>query len=188
MHFVVDRFGWWILAAVGAVFGTGPVLVLGPFGLPLLVFGVAALLVGIATEKGAPRRMPVIALGAVWLVVGAALLMDSPIHTSVGGTGVVPLHETRPPESDSRALKRTLPAGKRVVVKKGRPGQVLRSPYTSIKRQSFRSHAVAKVVACLRKAGVEIPPSDSTLLSSTSGIQTRSPQVKAAIGKCRSEL
>jgi hypothetical protein len=55
------------------------------------------------------------------------------------------------------------------------------------KRQSFRSLAVAKVVACLHKAGVQIPPSDSNLLSSTSGIKTRSPQVKTAIGKCRSE-
>jgi hypothetical protein len=55
------------------------------------------------------------------------------------------------------------------------------------KRQSFRSLAVAKVVACLHEAGVQIPPSDSDLLSSTSGIKTRSPRVKAAIGKCRSE-
>jgi signal peptidase I len=69
---------------------------------------------------------------------------------------------------------------------------VLRRPYASIKlqskRQSFRSHAVAKVVACLHKAGVEIPPSDSAVLSNTSGIKTRDPRVKAAIGKCRSEL
>ncbi len=55
------------------------------------------------------------------------------------------------------------------------------------KRQSFRSLAVAKIVACLHKAGVQIPPSDSDLLSSTSGIKTHSPQVKSAIGNCRSE-
>jgi hypothetical protein len=54
--------------------------------------------------------------------------------------------------------------------------------------ESFRSHLVAKLVACLHNAGVNIPRSDSALLSSTSGIRTRSPQVKAAIGKCRSEL
>jgi hypothetical protein len=53
--------------------------------------------------------------------------------------------------------------------------------------QSFRSLAVAKVVVCLHKAGVQIPASDSDLLSSTSGIKTRSPQVKAAIRRCRSE-
>jgi signal peptidase I len=68
---------------------------------------------------------------------------------------------------------------------------VLRRPHASIKsqakRQSFRSLAVAKVLACLHKDGVNVPPSDSRLLSSTSGIKTRSPQVKAAIGKCRSE-
>ena len=68
---------------------------------------------------------------------------------------------------------------------------VLKRPYASIKsqskRQSFRSLAIAKVVACLHKAGVEIPRSDSALLSSTSGIKTRSPRVKAAIGRCRSE-
>ncbi len=55
------------------------------------------------------------------------------------------------------------------------------------KRQSFRSLAVAKVVACLHKAEVQIPPSDFDLLSSTSGIKTRSPRVKAAIRRCRSE-
>lgn len=67
-----------------------------------------------------------------------------------------------------------------------------RSPSAATKplaqRQSFRSRAVAKVVACLHKAGVKIPRSDSALLSSTSGIKTRSPRVKAAIGKCRSEI
>lgn len=55
------------------------------------------------------------------------------------------------------------------------------------KPESFRGRVVANVVACLRKDGVNVPPSDSRLLSSTSGIKTRSPLVKAAIGKCRSE-
>lgn len=55
------------------------------------------------------------------------------------------------------------------------------------KPESFRGRLVAKVVACLHEAGVNIPPSDSRLLSSTSGIKTHSPRVKAAIGKCRSE-
>lgn len=68
---------------------------------------------------------------------------------------------------------------------------VQRRPYATkkpqSKRQSFRSLAIAKVTACLYKAGVEIPRSDSALLSSTSGIKTRSPRVKAAIGRCRSE-
>jgi signal peptidase I len=68
---------------------------------------------------------------------------------------------------------------------------ILRPPYESMKpqaqRESFRGLAIAKVAACLRKAGVTVPPSDSTLLSSTSGIKTRSPRVKAAIGRCRSE-
>ena len=68
---------------------------------------------------------------------------------------------------------------------------VLRPPYTAIKhqtkRQSFRSRVLVSVVACLHKAGVEIPLSDAALLSSTSGIKTHSPQVKAAISKCRSE-
>jgi len=53
--------------------------------------------------------------------------------------------------------------------------------------KSFRSLAVAKIVACLHRAGVEIPRSDPALLSSTSGIKTRDPRVKVAIGKCRSE-
>lgn len=70
-------------------------------------------------------------------------------------------------------------------------GHVLRPPYESVKphaeRQSFRSLAIAKVAACLHKAGVEIPRSDSALLSSTSGIRTRSPRIKEAIGRCRSE-
>jgi signal peptidase I len=52
-------------------------------------------------------------------------------------------------------------------------------------RLSFQDLAVAKVAACLRRAGVEIPHSGAALLSSTSGIQTRSPEIKAAIGKCR---
>jgi signal peptidase I len=67
----------------------------------------------------------------------------------------------------------------------------LRTPRTAIKhqanRQSFRSLAVARVVACLHEAGVEIPYSDPALLSSTSGIKTHSPQVRAAISKCRTE-
>jgi signal peptidase I len=70
-------------------------------------------------------------------------------------------------------------------------GRVLRRPQVLIKsqakRQSFRSLAVANVVACLHKAGVDIPGSDPALLSSTSGIKTRSPWVKVAIGRCRSE-
>ena len=70
-------------------------------------------------------------------------------------------------------------------------GVVSRPRFESIrrhsKRQSFRGVAVAKVVACLHKANVNIPRSDTALLSSTSGIKTRSPQVKAAISKCRSE-
>jgi signal peptidase I len=68
---------------------------------------------------------------------------------------------------------------------------VLRRPHASIKpqikHQTYHDRAVAKVVACLHKAGVGIPSSDSALLSSTSGIKTRSPQVKAAIRRCRSE-
>jgi signal peptidase I len=68
---------------------------------------------------------------------------------------------------------------------------ILRRPYASIKfqskRQSFRGVAIEKVAACLHNAGVEIPRSDSALLSSTSGIRTRSPRAKAAIGRCRSE-
>jgi hypothetical protein len=67
-----------------------------------------------------------------------------------------------------------------------KPPDAARQP-SAIKAESFRSRVVAKVVACLHNAGVNIPPSDSDLLSSTSGIKTRSPRVKAAIGKCRSE-
>jgi signal peptidase I len=68
---------------------------------------------------------------------------------------------------------------------------VFRRHYMSIeprsKRSSFRSQAVVNIVTCLHMAGVTIPPSDSALLSSTSGIKTRSPQVKAVIGRCRRE-
>lgn len=53
--------------------------------------------------------------------------------------------------------------------------------------RSFRSQRITKIVACLRRASVNIPSTDNVLLSSTSGIKTRSPRVKAAIGKCRSE-
>ncbi len=52
----------------------------------------------------------------------------------------------------------------------------------------FRRRAVAEVAACLLKAGVAIPRTDSALLSSTSGIKTHSPRVKAIIAKCRSRL
>jgi signal peptidase I len=55
------------------------------------------------------------------------------------------------------------------------------------KRQSFHNRAVANVVACLHKAGVDIPASDTALLSSTGGIETHNPRVKAAIARCRSE-
>jgi hypothetical protein len=53
--------------------------------------------------------------------------------------------------------------------------------------QRFRSRVIARIVACLHTAGVDIPPGDSDLLSSTSGIKTRSSQVKAAISRCRSD-
>lgn len=54
--------------------------------------------------------------------------------------------------------------------------------------QSFRSRRITKIVACLHRTGVNIPSTDAALLSSTSGIKTRSPRVKAAIGRCRSEI
>jgi len=80
------------------------------------------------------------------------------------------------------------------VIKTARPSsKVTRHPSdmakksTAKKHQSFHSLLVAKIVTCLHNAGVVIPPSDSALLSSTSGIKTRSPQVKAVIGRCRSE-
>jgi hypothetical protein len=73
------------------------------------------------------------------------------------------------------------------VAKAAQPGKKARRRASAKQSESFRSRAVAKVVACLHRAGVGIPSSDSDLLSSTSGIKTRSPQVKAAIGKCRSE-
>jgi hypothetical protein len=53
--------------------------------------------------------------------------------------------------------------------------------------QSFRSRRIAKVMACLHRAGVDIPSTDIALLSSTSGIKTRSPRVKADIVRCRSQ-
>jgi hypothetical protein len=94
-HLSMTQFGWWVLALVGAVFVTGPILVLGPLGLALVVIGGGTVLGGITTKKGMPRRAPLVALGVVWLVVGIAVLVDTPIHTSVGGTGVIPLHHPR---------------------------------------------------------------------------------------------
>jgi hypothetical protein len=67
-----------------------------------------------------------------------------------------------------------------------KPPDWARQP-SAMKAESFRSRAVAEVMACLRKAGVDVPNSDSALLSSTSGIETRSPRIRASIGKCRSE-
>jgi hypothetical protein len=54
--------------------------------------------------------------------------------------------------------------------------------------ESFRSRRIAKIVACLHRAGVNIPSADTALLSSTSGIRTHSRRVRAAIAKCRSGL
>ncbi len=71
------------------------------------------------------------------------------------------------------------------VVFRPRFASSLQSPQS--KRQSFHSRVVTNVVRCLHKARVYIPGSDTALLSSTSGIKTRSPQIKAAIGRCRSE-
>lgn len=53
---------------------------------------------------------------------------------------------------------------------------------------SFHSRVVVKVAACLHAAGIKVSSAGAALLSSTSGIRTRSPRVKAAIGKCRSEV
>jgi hypothetical protein len=78
----MNRFGWWPLAAFCAVFVTGPLLVLAPLGLAVLTFGVAALLIGMATKTGKARRAPMMALGALWLVLGAVMLVSSPVHTS----------------------------------------------------------------------------------------------------------
>jgi membrane associated rhomboid family serine protease len=88
------RLGPWLLVVLAAMFVTGPILILGPYGIPLLVCGAVALLVGMTTERGLPRRLPVIALGALWLLLGAALLMGTPAHTSAG-TEMVRLHEHR---------------------------------------------------------------------------------------------
>jgi hypothetical protein len=80
------------------------------------------------------------------------------------------------------------PAGKAATKSQVRkPRNATRQP-SAKQPQSFRDLLIAKVVACLHREDVAIPPSDSALLSSTSGIKTRSPRVKAAIGKCRSEL
>jgi signal peptidase I len=68
------------------------------------------------------------------------------------------------------------------------PRSPSRAPRPVSRYLSFRSRAVAEVAACLRKAGVEIPRTDSALLSSTSGIKTRSPRVRAIIAECRSKL
>jgi hypothetical protein len=94
----------------------------------------------------------------------------------------------------SRVAKATRPksaANKPLTDKpRARKPQTKRSQATKSQAQktdSFRDRLVAKVAACLHKAGVEIPRSDFALLSSTSGIRTRSPRVKAAIGRCRSE-
>jgi hypothetical protein len=73
------------------------------------------------------------------------------------------------------------------VAKAAQPGKKARRRASAKQSESFRSRAVAEVVACLHKAGVAIPLSGSALLSSTSGIRTRSRRVKAAIGRCRSE-
>lgn len=78
----MDRFGWWPLAAFCAVFVTGPLLVFAPLGLPVLTFGVAALLIGMATKTGKARRAPMMAVSALWLVLGAVMLVNSPIHVS----------------------------------------------------------------------------------------------------------
>lgn len=53
--------------------------------------------------------------------------------------------------------------------------------------QSSGSRRITKIVACLHRNGVSIPSTDTALLSSTSGIKTRSPRVKATIGRCRSQ-
>ena len=93
-------------------------------------------------------------------------------------------------------VSRTVTAAKRKAIEKrcgfGAAKAALSSRSAARKRlakphQSFRNRLVAKLVACLRRAGVSIPPSDPDPLSSTSGIKTRSLQVKTAIGKCRSE-
>lgn len=54
--------------------------------------------------------------------------------------------------------------------------------------QSFHSRLVARIAACLHSAGVKIPSLDSALLSSTSGIKSRSPRIKAVISRCRNGL
>jgi hypothetical protein len=79
---------------------------------------------------------------------------------------------------------------KRLVMEKPPPrksrakGSQTQRPQLALTRDGL----VAKVVVCLHKEGVAIPPSDSALLSSTSGIKTRSRRIRAAISKCRSEL
>jgi hypothetical protein len=83
------------------VFGTGPLLVLAPLGLAVLVFGVAALLIGMATKGGEARRAPVMTLGVLWLVLGTVMLMDSPVHMSIDGARVTLVHEARTADSGS---------------------------------------------------------------------------------------
>jgi hypothetical protein len=121
---------------------------------------------------------------ALWLLSGliAALLMagcgtngDASKPIQVGSTHSI---------DQSRAAKQAA-ANTQRVTHDARPGG--RALKDQAKHQSFRSLAIAKVVTCLHRAGIEIPGFDPALLSSTSGIRTRNPQIKATISKCRSE-
>ncbi len=90
----------------------------------------------------------------------------------------------------SKDTRRSGNAAKRLVAEK-LPPRTARAKRSQAQRRQpalTRDRLVAKVVACLHREGVSIPPSDSALLSSTDGIKTRSRRAKAAIGKCRSEL
>lgn len=106
-------------------------------------------------------------------------LISEPVKEPVGGFGVATA--VRPKNAPNKPL---------TVKPRARKPQTKRSQATKAQAQkiaSFRDRLVAKIAACLHEAGVNIPRPDSALLSSTSGIGTRSPRVKAAIGKCRTE-
>jgi signal peptidase I len=88
-------------------------------------------------------------------------------------------------ESDDSRFWGPVPTGWAV----GRVTDVVTPHFATVEHraihEAFQTRAAASVAACLHRAGVSVPRSDSALLSSTSGIRTRDPRVKVAIARCR---
>lgn len=123
-----------------------------------------SVIVWVLAARNRGLRLPLLGVLTAFVMTGCGTSGMS--SSGVGSGGAVPTHSIVRQTTDS--------VGSHLAVRGHRA-----------RHESFQAHAAAIVGACLRRAGISVPHSDSAVLSSTAGIGSHDPRVKAAIGRCR---